>query len=209
MVFTNGDYKKTTISCIIEFIDEYEENINEYKEWIINEERDTAQHGESIQIVKILQGAGYVSEYFPSDYRANAGQNRRGTGTNSKGNSSKDSEVKDFSLKDSVDVSPKKTTEYLDAVEDVQKGKKGAAERLAKYVDEGMIRTEAYEQLVEKYGSIPKGEKPHRDESVPAKTEKDKKVSQTVRTILEAKATPDELVPTVGKMVEDGVFSYG
>ena len=115
---------------------------------------------------------------------------------------------KTLSLKDSVDVSPKKTTEYLDAVEDVQKGKKGAAERLAKYVDEGMIRTEAYEQLVEKYGAVPKGEKPHRDVSVPTKTEKNKKVSQTVRTILEAKATPDELVPTVEKMVEDGVFSY-
>ena len=90
----------------------------------------------------------------------------------------------------------------------MQKGKKGAAERLAKYVDEGMIRTEEYDKLVKKYGAIPTGENPHRDVQVPRKTEKNKKVSQTVRTILEAKATPDEAVPTIEKMVEDGVLSY-
>lgn len=38
------------------------------------------------------------------------------------------------SLKGGIDVSPQRTSEYLDAVEAVQKGKKGAAERLAKYV---------------------------------------------------------------------------
>jgi len=43
---------------------------------------------------------------------------------------------------------------------------------------------------------------------VPKKTAKNKKVSQTVRTILEAKATPDEALPAIEKMVEDGVFSY-
>ena len=63
-------------------------------------------------------------------------------------------------------------------------------------------------ELVEKYGAIPKGENPARDVSVPQKTAKDKKVSQTVRTILEAKVTPDEAVPTIEKMVSDGIFSY-
>ena len=52
------------------------------------------------------------------------------------------------------------------------------------------------------------GENPHRGVQVPRKTAKDKKVSQTVRTILEAKATPDEALPTIEKMVEDGIFSY-
>lgn len=113
-----------------------------------------------------------------------------------------------FSLKGGTDVSPKRTAEYLDAVEAVQKGKKGASERLAKYVDSGMIRTEEYEKLIKKYGAINAGERPSRDIQVPKKTAKDKKVSQTVRTILEAKATPDEAVPTIEKMVEDGVFSY-
>ena len=65
-----------------------------------------------------------------------------------------------------------------------------------------------WKALLDKYGAIPKGENHARDVSVPKKTAEDKKVSQTVRTILEAKATPDEAVPTIEKMVEDGVFSY-
>ena len=94
------------------------------------------------------------------------------------------------------------------AVDDLEKGKKGAEKRLAKYVDSGAISTEAYSSLVKKYGAIPAGENPHREIQVPQKTSKDKKVSQTVRTILEAKVTPDITVPTIEKMVEDGVFSY-
>lgn len=80
--------------------------------------------------------------------------------------------------------------------------------KLHRYVDKGIITTEKYNELVETYGAIPNGERPHREVQVPKKTAKDKKVSQTVRTILEAKATPDEAVPTIEKMVEDGVFSY-
>ncbi len=60
--------------------------------------------------------------------------------------------------------------------------------------------------LLEKYGAIPKGENPARDVVVPKKTSDDKKVSQTVRTILEAKATPDEALPSIEKMVEDGIL---
>ena len=113
-----------------------------------------------------------------------------------------------FSLKDGVDVSPKRTTEYLDAVEDLQNGKKGASSKLAKYVESGDISAEIYEELIEKYGAIPSGERPYRDIQVPRKSGKNKKVSQTVRTILEARATPNEALPTIEKMVEDGVFSY-
>ncbi len=80
--------------------------------------------------------------------------------------------------------------------------------KLHKYVDKGIITTEKYDELVKTYGAIPSGEKPYREIQVPQKTAKDKKVSQTVRTILEAKATPDEAVPTIEKMVEDGIFSY-
>ncbi len=56
--------------------------------------------------------------------------------------------------------------------------------------------------LVKNYGAFPAGEKAHRDIQVPKKTANNKKVSQTVRTILEAKATPDEALPTIEKMVE-------
>lgn len=63
-------------------------------------------------------------------------------------------------------------------------------------------------EFTDKYGAIPKGEKPHRDIEVPRKTAKDKNVSQTVRTILEAKATPDEMLPTIEELVTKGEFSY-
>ncbi len=63
-----------------------------------------------------------------------------------------------------------------------------------------------WKALLEKYGAIPKGEKPARDIDVPKKTADGRKVSQTVRTILEAKATPDEAIPSIEKMVTDGDF---
>lgn len=59
--------------------------------------------------------------------------------------------MSNFSLKDSIDVSPQRTTEYLDAVRDAKKGKKGAIERLEKCVDDGMITATAYEDLCNKY----------------------------------------------------------
>ena len=108
-----------------------------------------------------------------------------------------------FSLKGGM-----KGTELFATLDDLQKGKKGAAEKLSKYVDSGLIRTELYDELIEKYGAIHTGEKPSRDVQVPRKSGKNKKVSQTVRTILEAQVTPDEAVPTIEKMVEDGIFSY-
>lgn len=64
------------------------------------------------------------------------------------------------------------------------------------------------EKFRKEYGTIPKGETPSREILLPRKTAADKKVSQTVRTILEAGATPDWMVPTVEDMVAKGDFSY-
>ena len=65
-----------------------------------------------------------------------------------------------------------------------------------------------YEKLVKDYGAIPAGEKPAREVQVPKKTAPGKKVSQTVRTVLEAGATPEGAIPTIEQMVADGTFSY-
>ena len=111
-----------------------------------------------------------------------------------------------FSLKEAPTTKAEK--KFLNTVADVESGKKGAKERLYKYVDSGVIPTEVYDNYVKQYGAIPTGERPHREVQVPQKTAENKKVSQTVRTILEAQATPDEAVPTIEKMVEDGIFSY-
>lgn len=66
-----------------------------------------------------------------------------------------------------------------------------------------------YEALKEKYGYIPAGERAYREVQVPKKTAYDKYVSRTIRTVLEAKATPDAMIPTLERMVAKGDFSYG
>lgn len=65
-----------------------------------------------------------------------------------------------------------------------------------------------YETLKEKYGYIPAGERAYREVQVPKKTADDKYVSRTIRTVLEAKATPDAMIPTLERMVAKGDFSY-
>ena len=66
-----------------------------------------------------------------------------------------------------------------------------------------------YQGLIEKYGAIKQGENPRaRDVQVPRQTADGKKVSRTVRTVMEAAATPDAMVPTIQEMVEKGEFSY-
>lgn len=66
-----------------------------------------------------------------------------------------------------------------------------------------------YQGLVEQYGAFGPGEKPRvRDVQVPRQTSEDKKVSRTVRTVMEAAATPDAMVPTIQEMVAGGDFSY-
>lgn len=69
-------------------------------------------------------------------------------------------------------------------------------------------RRQALDDYIAKYGAIPTGEKPARDILLPNQTADDKYVSRTVRTILEAKATPDEMVPTVEKLVASGDLSF-
>ena len=77
---------------------------------------------------------------------------------------------------------------------------KGSSDALQAQLDES----------VKKYGAIPAGEKPARDIQVPKKAtdNKNERISQTVRTVLEAKATPDEILPTIGEMALEGKFSY-
>nr|DAG59335.1 MAG TPA: nuclease [Caudoviricetes sp.] len=87
------------------------------------------------------------------------------------------------------------------------------ADRLAKInsVDNASFSRKEKDMLEafrKEYGTIPKGEKPSREILLPRKTAADKKVSQTVRTILEAGATPEGMVPTVEDMVVKGDFSY-
>lgn len=67
---------------------------------------------------------------------------------------------------------------------------------------------EAYAGMIEEYGAFAPGENPVRDVKVPKQSSDDRKVSQTVRTVMEAGATPDEMLPNIQQMVATGEFSY-
>lgn len=58
------------------------------------------------------------------------------------------------------------------------------------------------------YGTMRKGEKAARDIQLPKKSGEDEKISQTVRTVLEAKATPEEMVPDIETLALEGKYSY-
>lgn len=67
---------------------------------------------------------------------------------------------------------------------------------------------ELLSDYVKKYGAIPRGEKPSREITMPKKTGDGKNLSRTVRTILEAGATPEAMVPNIEKLAARGDFSY-
>ena len=61
---------------------------------------------------------------------------------------------------------------------------------------------------IRRYGEIPEGENATRQVRLPRKTSDKEKVSRTVHTILEANATPDEIVPTIEELALRGEYSY-
>ncbi len=74
--------------------------------------------------------------------------------------------------------------------------------------DYSLSDREQLDKWIEQYGAIPAGEKPTRDIPMPVRTEASKKLSQTVRTVLEARVTPDTEVPTIENLTTKGVYSY-
>lgn len=76
---------------------------------------------------------------------------------------------------------------------------------------QGEIRaavSQVLEDLAKEYGTIKPGENPVREVAVPRKTAKNEKVSQTVRTILEAGATPETAILSIEELTAKGEFSY-
>lgn len=64
------------------------------------------------------------------------------------------------------------------------------------------------ERLRTQYGTIPEGERHTREANAPKQTTEQERVSQTVRTVLEAGVTPDAMVPTIQEAIARGDFSY-
>ena len=83
------------------------------------------------------------------------------------------------------------------------------------YHDATLADPEAYEaaraiyrQLIDRYGAIRGKDSPVRDTATPRSTAPGNKVSQTVATVLGARATPDSRVDEIKKVVTDGKVSY-
>lgn len=69
-------------------------------------------------------------------------------------------------------------------------------------------RDRRYLELGEQYGTIEAGEIPSRESSVPKKSGENEVVSKTARTLYEAAATPDRLLPTIQAAVVNGDLSH-
>lgn len=111
----------------------------------------------------------------------------------------------DPDIRRSLKGSDQLTREIDRLMKQVQDGTRSEAE--VRQEIRGLV-DEVYQGMVEQYGSIKPGEKPAREVRVPRRTADDRKVSQTVRTILEAKATPDTAVQNIEELTATGVFSY-
>lgn len=66
----------------------------------------------------------------------------------------------------------------------------------------------SYSAMQNHYGTIPPGEDPARVVDVPKSTDGKDKVSQYARTVMEAEATPDSMIPAHEKQVEMGNYSH-
>ena len=62
--------------------------------------------------------------------------------------------------------------------------------------------------MEDEYGRIPQGESPARDVTVPVSTDGKTKVRHTVRTAMEAEATPKEIIPHIEESIVEGNFNY-
>ena len=111
----------------------------------------------------------------------------------------------DPDIRRSLKGSDQLTREIDRLMKQVQDGTRSEAE--VRQEIRGLV-DEVYQGMVEQYGSMKPGEKPAREVRVPRRTADDRKVSQTVRTILEAEATPDAAVQNIEELTATGVFSY-
>ena len=90
----------------------------------------------------------------------------------------------------------------------VKEAREGGRSEEAVQADIRELVQESYQRMAEQYGTIPAGERPAREARVPRRTAEDRVVSQTVRTVLEAGATPEAAIPNIEELTARGVFSY-
>lgn len=191
LVFASGTIENPIISSIIK--------INEDNETVLDIIRRHIYDCERRGIQPKIEGA--IRRYDAIDFRgikkqrdilsssAHSADNGYGRGNSQETKSNEDDSKISYSLKGESQI--------MRDYDLMKRGKLSQEEFESRYYD-----------LIEKNGAIEPGEKPARDIKVPKKTDDRRKVSQIVRTILEAKVTPDEALPTIKEMVVSGDFSY-
>lgn len=79
-----------------------------------------------------------------------------------------------FCIKGDTGMTGAEMKKYLDTVEDLRDGKKNAKKRLYKYVEEGKISIETYNELIERYATF------HRIN----REKRDRETSQKIKDVL-------------------------
>ena len=65
-----------------------------------------------------------------------------------------------------------------------------------------------YSNMLNEYGAIPEGENPARVVDVPVSTDGNDRVSRTARTVMEAEATPENMLGDIAQAIADGELSH-
>ena len=74
--------------------------------------------------------------------------------------------------------------------------------------DASIGKATRYNELMQKYGAMDEANNAARETPVPVKSTKKKAVSETVRTVMGAEATPNSRIPTIVEAVADGKLSH-
>ena len=208
LIYTNGDYDNPEITKIIEFHDDYETNIDDARRMIYGaEKRGEARYREALQAIEDSFGKGFL--YVRTD-STDAGFAGKGKGENSGENTQNRSKKSQRRERDKRVIEAARRGISFD--DDGNPSVRFSLEDGSDYIFQNLETQEEYDkalkQLLERYGSVPKGENPSRDISVPKKIAKDRPVSQFARTMMEAGVTPDETVSEFERMILDGTMTH-
>ena len=169
LIYTDGKYRKPYISCVVEIEAMGETDLTIARGIIYDCEQDGTGLEMAHSVVEAVLGEGTFKQSSRGDSGADEGaiggrkrEDGEATDSGSGENGRWAQEEKQYAItKDPVETET--TTESGETTEGTD------------FWDEWLAK-------VEKYGAMPKGEKPARDIEVPKKIGKDKPVSQTVRT---------------------------
>lgn len=208
LIYTNGDYDNPRVSKVIEFNDNYETNIDDARRMIYGaEKRGEARYRSTLQAIEDAYGEGFL--YVRTD-STNAGTAGTGEGENSGEINRNRSKKSRRAERDKRIIEAARRGISFD--DDGNPSIKFSLNDSSDYIFQNLETQEEYDkafkQLLERYGSVPKGENPSRDISVPKKIAKDRPVSQFARTMMEAGVTPDETVSEFARMILDGTMTH-